>query len=319
MSAISRMGTCSPARHSGARRNPAFRNPRIAVPALAAALALACAIAFPARAQTPPTITPAPAAPPATVQVLPVTPAAPAANAGAAPAPADAGKVVARGTVPDEATKSAVIARLRELYGADRVVDRMEVDSVVAPPNWDDYVLKLLGPNLKQVSGGELRISGNDVRISGEVANEAQRQQVASDISTSLNSTYNVSNALRVGAGRQNVLDDALANRIIEFESGSAVLTDRGRGILDEMAAAMRTLQNTRVEIIGHTDSMGLHQSNIALSYARADAVKAYLVANGIAPGNLSVAGAGPDRPVADNATSEGRARNRRIEFRVLK
>lgn len=318
MRAMLHIGISASARHSDASRNPVFRSPRMVPLELAAALALATAIAtLPLHAQTPPSITPAPATPPATVQDLPVTPVAPAAGAGAAPA--DAGKVVASGTVPDEATKSAVVAKLRELYGTDRVVDRLEVDAVVAPPNWDDYVLKMLGPNLRQVSGGELRISGNDVRISGEVANEAQRQQVASDISTSLNSTYNVSNALRVGAGKQNVLDDALANRIIEFESGSAVLTDRGRGILGEMASAMRTLQGTRVEIIGHTDSMGLRQSNVALSYARADAVKSYLVANGIAPANLSVAGAGPDRPVADNATPEGRARNRRIEFRVLK
>ena len=55
-----------------------------------------------------------------------------------------------------------------------------------------------------------------------------------------------------------------------------------------------------------------------ALSTARAESVKAYLVQRGIPEAALSTSGLGPDRPVADNATPQGRARNRRIEFRVL-
>ena len=114
------------------------------------------------------------------------------------------------------------------------------------------------------------------------------------------------------------MLDDALANRIIESESGSATLAPKGRAILDEMGAAMRRIGTARVQIIGHTDASGRRDTNVALSLARAQAVKAYLQQQGIAAGNMSVQGLGPDQPVADNATPEGRARNRRIEFRVL-
>jgi OmpA-OmpF porin, OOP family len=75
---------------------------------------------------------------------------------------------------------------------------------------------------------------------------------------------------------------------------------------------------NTRtVEIIGHTDNSGNRASNIALSQARADAVKGYLVAKGISPQQLTTNGVGPDQPVASNDTTDGRARNRRIEFRA--
>ncbi|RPE80250.1 OmpA family protein [Vulcaniibacterium tengchongense] len=239
------------------------------------------------------------------------------AQTAAPPAPKP---VIASGTVPDEATKAAVVARLRELYGAERVVDRIEVDAnVVAPPNWRRHVTTMLTPSLQQVSGGRVDISGNSVRIAGEVANEAQRQQVVSDMVTALNNpTYGFTNALRSGGAKQKVLDAALANRIIEFESGSATLTPRGQAILDEMAAAMRQIGNARVLIVGHTDAVGRREANIELSMARAMAVRAYLERQGISPGNLSVQGLGPDQPVADNATPEGRARNRRIEFRVL-
>lgn len=261
-----------------------------AMSAMFAGLALACACAL---AQTP----------------SPVV---------ATPAPAAASKpVVASGAVPDEATKQVVLNKLRALYGAAAVVDRIEVDgSLIAPPNWREHVGNVLSPSLQQVSQGELRIAGNAVTISGQVGNEAVRQQVASDLSTSLNSTYQVTNRLR--AAKVNVLQATLANRIVEFESGSATLTSAGAAILDELVAAWSQVGNRPVQVVGHTDSAGGHEKNVALSYARASAVKAYLVSRGINASTVTAQGAGPDQPIADNATVEGRARNRRIEFRVL-
>jgi OOP family OmpA-OmpF porin len=80
----------------------------------------------------------------------------------------------------------------------------------------------------------------------------------------------------------------------------------------------LKQFQGRRFEVIGHTDSDGPHESNVALSRARAEAVRQYLIQRGLAVSAVLTQGLGPDRPVADNATPEGRARNRRIEFRVL-
>ena len=236
------------------------------------------------------------------------------AQAAASPAP-----VVVDGVVPDEAAKARVLAKLRDLYGADRVVDRVRIGAVVAPPNWSENVAGLVDPLLRQVSSGELDIDGNSVRIRGTVANELQRQQVASHLLTSLNSSYSVNaGGLRVGASPQNLLDGVLANRIIEFESGSDRLTSAGQRILDELLEPMRQIGDARVQIIGHTDNVGQHQANLALSLARAERVGAYFQQRGIATSGLGVLGRGPDEPVADNATPAGRARNRRIQFKVL-
>src|SRR6202007_1722950 len=101
------------------------------------------------------------------------------------PASPQPGQVVLNGTVPDEATKAAILARVREMYGAEGVVDQLGIGSVSLPPNWGGYVQKLLNPNLKLVTKGMLKIDGNNVTIRGEVANEAQRQQIASDIASS--------------------------------------------------------------------------------------------------------------------------------------
>ena len=226
-------------------------------------------------------------------------------------------QVVAAGTVPDEATRVAIIARLRELYGADRVVDQLTLGAVVAPPQWTQYVQRLLAPSIRQVSHGQLSIRGNTVDIQGEVDHEAARQQLAGDMAASLNPTYTVRNGLRVAAREQALVDQALANRIIEFEPGSAALRPAAMPILDEMAAAMGRLRGRRFEVIGHTDALGQRQGNVTLSLARAQAVKRYLVGKGLPADGIATSGIGPDRPVASNDTDEGRARNRRIEFRV--
>ena len=99
---------------------------------------------------------------------------------------------------------------------------------------------------------------------------------------------------------------------------GNATLTPNGRQVLELLAPVLRGLPGRSFQVTGHTDAQGSRPQNIALSAARADAVKAYLAGKGIAADSISTAGAGPDRPVAGNETPEGRARNRRIELRVL-
>ncbi|CAN7453978.1 OmpA family protein [Massilia sp. LjRoot122] len=226
--------------------------------------------------------------------------------------------VVVSGTVADEATRAALLERLRSVYGAARVVDQLSVGTVAAPANWNEYVAKLINPNLKLVSRGELKVEGSKVSLRGDVASEEQRRQIAGDIAASLNPTYTVNNGLRVAVSEQGVLDAALADRIIEFESGKAALTEAGMAVLDQMSAAMQKLKGVKVEVIGHTDNAGSRAGNLSLSQARAEAVKAYIVGKGIAADSIAVSGEGPDRPVADNRTPEGKARNRRIEFKVI-
>jgi type VI secretion system protein ImpL len=233
-----------------------------------------------------------------------------------------ASKVVVSGVVPDEATRQAILMKTREVYGADRVVDQLGIGNLVAPPNWAQNVQKLISPELKRVTKGKLQVTGNVIDVTGDVDNEALRQQVVSQMSTSLNNpTYTVRNALRVAAAAppgQAALDAALANRTIEFQPGNAVLTPGGRKTLDELYPVLQQFKGRQFEVIGHTDAMGVPAQNMLLSAERANAVKAYLAAKGIAAAQILTSGAGADRPVASNDTPEGRARNRRIEFRVM-
>ncbi len=102
------------------------------------------------------------------------------------------------------------------------------------------------------------------------------------------------------------------------FPSGSSVLNKSTAVGLDKVADWIKDNPNAKVEIAGYTDSVGSDANNLKLSQARAKAVYTYLVGKGCSGKNLSYKGYGEADPVADNATAEGRAANRRVELHIL-
>lgn len=104
----------------------------------------------------------------------------------------------------------------------------------------------------------------------------------------------------------------------IEFDLGKATIRPASNGILNEAAGVLQQYPALRVSVSGHTDNVGDRKHNLELSEQRADAVKQYLVSQGIAANRVETRGAGPDEPVADNKQAAGRQKNRRIEFKLL-
>lgn len=105
----------------------------------------------------------------------------------------------------------------------------------------------------------------------------------------------------------------------INFASGSAKLTANSKTILDKVVRTLRENPEIEVEIRGYTDNTGSYEGNVRLSQKRAEAVRDYLIANGIEASRIVAKGYGPANPIADNSTPEGRAKNRRIEFYRIK
>ncbi|HWN80774.1 MAG TPA: OmpA family protein, partial [Candidatus Udaeobacter sp.] len=101
----------------------------------------------------------------------------------------------------------------------------------------------------------------------------------------------------------------------VTFATGKSMLTSESQGMLDTVAATLKANPSTKVEVQGHTDSSGSRKTNVRLSQERADAVKNYLVSKGVGADQLTAKGYGPDQPVADNKTAEGRAQNRRVQL----
>ena len=104
----------------------------------------------------------------------------------------------------------------------------------------------------------------------------------------------------------------------IQFETGSATIAAASTDLLDAVADILKnTPAIAKLTIEGHTDSTGDAEMNKSLSQKRADAVKDYIVAKGIDAARLASVGFGAEKPIASNDTDEGRAKNRRVEFKV--
>ena len=103
------------------------------------------------------------------------------------------------------------------------------------------------------------------------------------------------------------------------FAHDKAVLTSQGKAALHKLDESIRAKGATVVDIqvVGHTDNAGTEKHNMGLSIRRAEAVRDYMVSEGVAPSIIRVSGEGETKPVASNATREGRAQNRRVDIIV--
>jgi outer membrane protein OmpA-like peptidoglycan-associated protein len=111
--------------------------------------------------------------------------------------------------------------------------------------------------------------------------------------------------------------DVALTIPDLSFDSGTAKLSPGAKRRLDPVVASLRGDPALNALVEGYTDDSGGHEANLRISLARAKAVEAYLVEQGISAGRIQTLGHGEQYPIASNATAEGRSQNRRIEIVV--
>ena len=101
----------------------------------------------------------------------------------------------------------------------------------------------------------------------------------------------------------------------ILFDFNRSTLKPEAKQQLDKFAAEMSDMPDTGITVYGHTDNQGTEAVNKRISLQRAESVGNYLTSKGIAKDRITMEGLGFDQPVADNATEEGRAQNRRVEI----
>jgi len=114
------------------------------------------------------------------------------------------------------------------------------------------------------------------------------------------------------------VVKKKIVLRNVHFDFNKATIRPDARPVLDEAVQILKTEEPSAAVIVeGHTDSIGSNSYNMKLSHRRADAVRDYLVRGGIAASRIHTEGFGETRPVASNATADGRAQNRRVELHL--
>ena len=222
------------------------------------------------------------------------------------------------GAVPNERKKERLLSQAQLVFGANRVVDAITVVEGAALPNWKGKTLDLMA-KLATVGPFQLALKDNQINFSAEVPDAGIKSAWIDWLAN-----FFVDQPLAVSA--DNLLVNAnlpsvnsfdvstLFNLPINFDSASAEIPADAVATLDQAASVLME-DGRSLRIVGHTDSSGDADSNRVLSDARAQAVRDFLIAKGMAPSSLNSYGMGQDQPIADNETEVGRAANRRIEF----
>jgi OOP family OmpA-OmpF porin len=115
------------------------------------------------------------------------------------------------------------------------------------------------------------------------------------------------------------IVPEKIVLRGVQFDSNSANIKAASIPVLNKNVELLRQHPELRIVVEAHTDSMGTDDYNLKLSQKRAEAIYNYFTSQGISADRMETAGYGETRPIADNATAEGRALNRRVEIQILR
>lgn len=251
-----------------------------------------------------------------------LTPPPPMQSVAKAPGPfavrIDGDKRVIEGAVTDAQAKQRVIDAADAAFVASNVVDRLAVDATIATSPCAEKAGSLF-PALKTDPPIAIECDAKGgVTLRGTAQSEADkaaRERWARDL---FGADAAISNAIEVPAAAplatrpEDVHCAARMPAAVTFRTASSRIDAKGRALLD---AIVPCLKDAKFEVAGYTDNIGTDADNLKLSQSRAESVRAYMILKGVAADRLVATGYGAERPIKDNATSAGRASNRRIEF----
>jgi OOP family OmpA-OmpF porin len=246
--------------------------------------------------------------------------------------------VVLTGMVPDQETHEKLIGIAEQRFGTQNVMDQLEIQSG-APDGWHQSIEALL-TQLYALKEGSALIVNTEMTISGSTSSETIRERLETSISNSLHADFHASYDIDVVEPKPEVIpkpepepeitiqesalscqkrfNDLLEDQRIQFKFNSSEINSESHELLDNLVEAANECPDVNIEIGGHTDSQGSEAYNSELSGQRAAAVGRYLTGHGIRVDRLIAVGFGELSPIASNGSVEGRAKNRRIEFKVM-
>ena len=224
------------------------------------------------------------------------------------------GKVLVSGLLDHPSTVKQIETMVAAIYGREKVVSKLssaaDVEKLGSPE-------KLIAASVGLSDGASLSIKGQQLSLRGAVINQALVDKISGNLQHAFNG--NIENELKVSGECLDLLNQLLGTVNIKFETGNAAIEESSFALLQEIANTAALCPDKNFEVSGHTDSVGKLESNMALSEARAIAVVEHIVGLGLNKKRFLSRGYGPTQPIADNRTDQGRAANRRIEFRINK
>jgi outer membrane protein OmpA-like peptidoglycan-associated protein/uncharacterized protein YidB (DUF937 family) len=312
-------------------------------PPPAAAPAPAPASSTDAQATAPQASPPTTAQAPATLAPAAVATAEPTAGAAAGTPTRlalsnDNGAVRASGVVPDNDAKTSILNALNAVFGADKVKTDVSVDQGAGPASWLGAFRAALDA-LKGANADAI-FKGDQINVGGASMDDAARDKIVAALKSAVGAGVTVGALSDKTAAAVAIANDrattelaslgsgfdvkdllfALNDSKVTFASDSAEVPESMAPFLKIAAADLSKLKTGNVlEIAGYTDNTGDAALNLALSQKRAEAVREAFIKYGANPDMLVAKGYGEADPIASNDTAEGRLKNRRIEYHVVK
>ncbi len=229
------------------------------------------------------------------------------------------GAVRLTGEVPDESTRDYLVSMAGDRFGAANVTDELRIVSNDGPAIGNFRMVLDKGlTGLAPLMHGQFAIEEGALSFRGEV-HEADQPTVAG-AQSGMPDRYTAGPLGLIVSEAADACDERFKSLLdrtqIRFRVSSAVISPASRRLLSQLADVARDCPGT-IKIEGHTDSRGDHDANMTLSQQRADAVRDALSGLEIGAERLGTEGFGPDRPIGNNATAQGRQQNRRIEMHI--
>ena len=233
-------------------------------------------------------------------------------------------RITLAGFVPNQKDRQAILATARNTLGDVEIVDDLAFASG-APENFVVAASTVLRA-VARLAGGRAEIVDGDVSIDGGVYAQGAVEEIVSSTEETLPKGFAaIISVITRQPGQpltaeecSAVLDDEQKTARVTFEGSKATISRDSYGLLDRIAATLVRCPSVKVEVGAHSDSDGSASRNRDLTQARAEAVVDYLVDAAVTRERLTAVGYGETTPVADNATNEGKAANRRVEFKVV-
>jgi OmpA-OmpF porin, OOP family len=232
------------------------------------------------------------------------------------------GMVTIEGEAPDDASRLRIVEIAQQIFAGSSVTDNMKIVGASSEPWTSSAHLGL--EEMARLKNGEVAISGRELVIKGAAESDQVANDIRSVLSTDLPPGFKSRDEITVMSAEERAADScqtlmrqASAKGTINFARAKADLTADSTDTLRDLAQIANACPAFKIQIEGHTDSEGTDERNQRLSDRRARAVADFLAQNGVDPRRLAAVGYGATRPIADNSTEQGRAKNRRIEFTV--
>ncbi len=228
------------------------------------------------------------------------------------------GQLTLSGFLPDEASYQGISEILAATYGQQTAPRGLQFANG-HPENWSGLLTTLL-TQVHTLERAQVDLVDQQIHLSGLTPSSAVREQVMSALAAFAEQGYTLDLHIVATDAAEQVCQQKF-NQLLKvpilFDSGAARISAVSLPLLKQLAETAMLCPNARITVAGHTDSRGNEATNLKLSEQRARAVASRLFNEGIEPERIEAIGYGASRPIADNASEEGRMKNRRIEFVV--